>query len=98
MHVESDPSALLPEQYTFAPDPDIARIRSELFRGILDDTVVKACLEISGATLGRYISQGLPFYKIGRRRLFDIAAVRHWLLSHQQKSAPARRAGRPRKN
>jgi hypothetical protein len=97
MNVESDPSALLPEQYTFAPDAEIERIKAELFRGQLDDTMMKACLEISGATLERYISQGLPFYKIGRRRLFDIESSRHWILGHQ-KNGPSRRPGRPRKD
>jgi hypothetical protein len=96
-HNDGGPAALLPEQYTVAPNSEIARIKAELFRGQLDDTMMIAGLEISRATLERYIGQGLPFYKIGRRRLFDIEAVRHWIASHQQRNAPARGRGRPRK-
>jgi hypothetical protein len=87
----------LPDQYAFAPDADIARLRAELFRGQLDDSMILTLLDISSATLSRYIAQGLPYCRLGRRRLFDIEATREWILSHQIKNAPARRRGRPRK-
>jgi hypothetical protein len=84
------------EQYVFGGDADIARIKGELFRGQLDDSMIQAALDISTPTLNRYVSNGMPCYRIGRRRLFDIEAVRYWMLSHQQ-NAPARSRGRPRK-
>jgi hypothetical protein len=83
------------QQNTVAPVHDIARVRGELFRNQLDDAAVKAALDISRATLERYVQSGLPHYKLGRRRLFDIEAVRGWIVSHQQVNAPARPRGRP---
>jgi excisionase family DNA binding protein len=74
----------------------IAALKAELFSRQLDNGGIKAVLGISDPTLERYIGNGLPNYKVGRRRLFDIDAVRSWMLSHQQ-NAPARRPGRPRK-
>jgi hypothetical protein len=88
------------EQYSCVPDEDVARLRYELFREQVDDSMLLALLDVSSATLTRYIGQGLPFYKLGRRRLFDLPTVREWILSHQltAKNAPARRPGRPRKS
>jgi hypothetical protein len=71
-----------PIQYIATTDDDIAQLRAEIFRGQLDDSVL--C--------------GLPYYKIGRRRLFDIVAVRHWVTTRQEvKNAEPRRRGRPRR-
>jgi transposase len=56
------------QQDTVAPVHDIARVRGELFRNQLDDVAIKAALDISRATLERYVQSGLPHYKLGRRR------------------------------
>jgi hypothetical protein len=86
------------EQYAWGGDADIARIKAELFRGQLDDSLILAAFDISRATLERYVAAGLPCYRIGRRRLFDVEAIRHWMLSHQVKNSPPRPRGRPRKH
>jgi hypothetical protein len=87
-----------PIQYIATSDDDIAQLRAEIFRGQLDDSVLCEIMEWSDRTLARAITNGLPFYKIGRRRLFDINAVRHWVTSRQEaKNSPARKRGRPRR-
>ena len=86
-----------PIQFIATTDDDIAQLRAEIFRGQLDDSVLCEAMKWSSRTLERNIAAGLPFYKIGRRRLFDIEGVRFWVLSRQEaKNAPARRRGRPR--
>ena len=40
-----------------------------------------AALGIDRATLRAWVDRGLPFQRIGRRREFDAAAVRQWLIS-----------------
>jgi hypothetical protein len=87
-----------PIQYIATSDNDIAQLRAEIFRGQLDDSVLCEVMEWSDRTLSRAIADGLPYYKIGRRRLFDIVAVRHWVTSRQQtKNSPPRKRGRPRR-
>jgi excisionase family DNA binding protein len=86
-----------PIQYIATTDDDIEQIRAEIFRGQLDDSVLCEVVGWSDRTLARAIANGLPYYKVGRRRKFDIEAVRHWVLSHQEcKNSPARKRGRPR--
>jgi len=75
----------------------VERVRAELFMGQVNEAMLMAALKISKATLERYKANGLPHYRVGRRPLFDIEAVRGWITSHQQKNAPARPRGRPRK-
>jgi hypothetical protein len=87
-----------PNQYIASTDDVIAEIRAEIFRGQLDDSVLCEAMGWSIRTLGRNIAAGLPHYRIGRRRLFDIVAVRHWVGSRQEaKNSPPRGRGRPRK-
>jgi hypothetical protein len=86
-----------PIQYIATNDDDIARLRAEIFRGQLDDSVLCEVMGWSTRTLQRQIANGLPHYKLGSRRLFDIDAVRYWIVSRQEiKNAPARKRGRPR--
>jgi hypothetical protein len=75
---------------------DVTRARNAIFADVIDDKTARAALNISEPTLDRYIKDGLPHFKIGRRRLYELAALRVWVLSHQ-KCAPARPQGRPRK-
>jgi hypothetical protein len=87
-----------PIQYIATSDNDIAQLRAEIFRGQLDDSVLCEVMEWSDRTLARAIANGLPHYKIGKRRLFDIEAVRFWVISRQEaKNAPPRLRGRPRR-
>ena len=87
-----------PIQYIATTDDDIAQLRAEIFRGQLDDSVLCEVMGWSDRTLSRAIADGLPYYKIGRRRLFDIVAVRHWVTTRQEaKNAEPRRRGRPRR-
>jgi excisionase family DNA binding protein len=86
-----------PIQYIATTDDVIAQLRAEIFRGQLDDSVLCEVMKWSTRTLERAIANGLPHYKIGRRRLFDIEAVKYWVVSRQEtKNAPARKRGRPR--
>lgn len=75
---------------------EVASIRNAIFADVIDDDAACAVLGIGSATLGRYIADGMPYFKLGRRRLYDVAELREWVLSHRQ-NAPARRPGRPRK-
>jgi hypothetical protein len=85
------------EPETTASTYDIPALRAELYRDQLTDAAMMAVLDISSWTLDRYVRAGMPHFKVGRRRLFDLQTVRGWLLSHQhQVNAPARRPGRPR--
>jgi len=85
-----------PIQYIATSDDDVAQLRAEIFRGQLDDSVLCEVMQWSSRTLERAIATGLPYYKIGKRRLFDIEAVKFWVLSRQEvKNAPARKRGRP---
>lgn len=60
-----------PNQYIATSDDVIAQLRAEIFRGQLDDSVLCEAMGWSSRTLARAIADGLPHYKIGRRRLFD---------------------------
>jgi hypothetical protein len=87
-----------PIQYIATTDDDIGQIRAEIFRGQLDDSVLCEVMGWSDRTLARAIADGLPYYKIGRRRLFDVVAIRHWVTTRQEaKNSPARKRGRPRR-
>jgi hypothetical protein len=77
-------------------DDFVARLRSEVFANQIDDKAVKAVFNISDATLERRVRSGMPHYRVGRLRLFDVNEIREWVLSHRV-SAPARHRGRPRK-
>ena len=45
-------------------------------------------------TIRNYVAAGLPVIRARSQTFFDPAAVRGWLLSHQQEHQPVRR-GRP---
>jgi hypothetical protein len=91
-------STTAPIQYIATTDDGIAQLRAEIFRGQLDNSVLRQAMGWSSRTLERAIADGLPHYKIGRRRLFDIEAVKFWVLSRQKhKNAAPRGRGRPRK-
>ena len=69
--------------------------------GLLDDDELRAVLGKSGKpisprTLERYISDGMPFTRLGARRLFDLEEIRAWVLGRTRRYIP-RSPGRPRK-
>ena len=67
------------------------------FDDLLDDAQMLAAWPggpICLRTLDNRINEGLPYLKVGKRRLFRIDAVRAWLLSHEIDRTP-RRPGRP---
>jgi hypothetical protein len=88
-----------PIQFLATNDDDIAQLRAEIFRGQLDASVLCEVMQWSSRTLERAIAAGLPHYKIGKRRLFDVEGVKFWVISRQEvRNAPARGRGRGRKH
>jgi hypothetical protein len=86
------------EQFTACTDAELEAVRQQLFNGLADDSAMETMLEVGDQALDRYVRQGMPCIKLGRKRLFDIAAVNVWLRSRPQQNAPPRRRGRPRKH
>jgi hypothetical protein len=88
-----------PEQFIATTDDVIEQLRSEIFRGQLDDGVLCEVMGWSDDALKNAIAQGLPFYRIGRRRLFDVVAVRFWVISRQEvQNGAARKRNRSRRS
>jgi hypothetical protein len=50
----------------------------------------------SRQTLHNLIGQGMPSIRLGSRRLFEVEAVRRWILDQQPDLSP-RKPGRPRR-
>jgi hypothetical protein len=86
------------DQFTAVDDAELQALRQQLLNGLADDSALVTMLGVGPQAINRYIAnEGLPFIKLGRRRLYDIAAVNVWLRSRPQRNAPARGRGRPRK-
>jgi len=86
------------DQFIAVDDPELAALRQQLLNGLADDSALETMLQVGPGAINRYVAQGLPYIKLGRKRLFDIAAVNVWLRSRPQQNAPARGRGRPRKH
>jgi hypothetical protein len=86
------------DQFTAVSDAELEAMRQQLLNGLADDSALETMLEVGPQAVNRYVNQGMPFIKIGRKRLFDIAAVNVWLRSRPQQNSPARGRGRPRKH
>jgi hypothetical protein len=84
------------DQITAVDDAELAALRQQLLNGLADDSALETML-VGKQAIDRYIGDGLPFIKLGRKRLFDISAVNVWLRSRPHQNAPARGRGRPRK-
>jgi hypothetical protein len=85
------------DQFTACTDAELDAVRQQLFNGLADDSAMETMLGVGDQALDRYVHQGMPYIKLGRKRLFDIAAVNIWLRSRPQKNTPPRGRGRPRK-
>jgi hypothetical protein len=85
------------DQFTAVDDAELAALRQQLLNGLADDSALETMLGVGKQAIDRYIGDGLPFIKLGRKRLFDISAVNVWLRSRPHQNAPARGRGRPRK-
>ena len=62
--------------------------------GLLERRELAAALNRSERTIVRYERQGMPFIKLGSRRLYEPEKVRNWILGHEQVPLAPRR-GRP---
>ena len=72
----------------------------QIFAEFLDDQQMREAYpggSICRRTLDQRVAEGLPYVKLGGRRLFRIESVREWLLSHETDRSP-RRPGRPRRS
>jgi len=74
-----------------------ADARAVLFEGLVDQPTLMRVLDRTKRTIDRYEADGLPFVKFGSRRLYDLAAVREWIISKysDSRSREPRRPGRP---
>jgi excisionase family DNA binding protein len=87
------------DQYTAVDEAELAEMRAQLLNGMADDSTLSTMLGVGSQAINRYINnEGLPYIKLGRRRLFDIAAVNVWLRNRPLQNAPPRGRGRPRKH
>jgi len=85
------------DHFAACTEAELEAARQQLFNGLLDDSTLETLLKVGPQPINRNMKQGLPFIKLGRKRLFDIAAVNVWLRNRPQQNAPARRRGRPRR-
>jgi hypothetical protein len=86
------------DQYTAVDDAELAALRQQLLNGLADDSALETMLGVGKQAVDRYVNEGMPYIKLGRRRLFDIPAVNVWLRSRPQHNAPPRGRGRPRRS
>jgi hypothetical protein len=84
-------------QFTAVDAAELEALRAQLLNGLADDSAMEELLDVGKQALDRYVAAGMPIIKLGRKRLFDIAACNVWLRSRPQQNAPARGRGRPRK-
>lgn len=79
---------MLPQTATETPPTILA--------GLIADDECARQLHCSTRTIDRYRAAGMPTIVLGKKVLFDPAAVRDWVMSHQRRhDAPKR--GRPSK-
>ncbi len=78
--------------------PDIANaiIPSTILAGLIDEEECARQLKCSVRTAARYRAAGMPFIPLGKKVLFDLNAVREWVMSHQRRHGVPKR-GRPNK-
>ncbi len=62
--------------------------------GLIDRKQLAAELRCSDRTVIRRERAGMPFIRLGMMRLYDPAAVRAWLLTHEHRHETPKR-GRP---
>ena len=75
------------------PDTAIATT-TPILAGLIDDEECARQLHCSIRTIDRYRALGLPTIVFGKKVLFDPAAVRGWVMSHQRRHETPKR-GRP---
>ena len=85
------------EQHYVIVDAEREALRQQLLNGLVDNSVMMELLDISKPTLDRHVGAGMPFLKVGRKRLFDISVCNAWIRNRPQQNAPARRPGRPKR-
>ena len=85
------------EQHYVITDVEREALRQQLLNGLVDDSVIEELLDVGKGGIDRYIGAGMPYLKLGRRRLYDVAAVNVWIRNRPLLNAPARGRGRPRK-
>jgi hypothetical protein len=85
------------EQHFVIDNTEREALRQQLLNGLVDDSVIEELLEVGKGAIDRYIGAGMPYLKLGRKRLFDITAVNVWIRNRPQENGPARGRGRPRK-
>jgi hypothetical protein len=83
------------EQHYVITDAERAALRQQLLNGLVDDSVMEELLDVSKQTLDRYVAAGMPYLKLGRKRLYDVPVCNVWLRNRPQRNAPARGRGRP---
>lgn len=65
-----------------------------ILAGLIADEECARQLHCSVRTIDRYRGAGMPTIVLGKRVLFDPAAVREWVMSHQRRHDVPKR-GRP---
>jgi hypothetical protein len=85
------------EQHFVITDAEREALRNQLLNGLIDDSVIEELLDVGKGAIDRYIDAGMPYLKLGRKRLYDVAAVNVWIRNRPQKNAPGRGPGRPLK-
>lgn len=68
----------------------------EIFAGTIPRKDLAKAMKCTERTIIRYERAGMPFIAVGNRRLYRLAAVRDWILSHERRPQQPQR-GRPRK-
>lgn len=79
---------MLPNTATATTTPILA--------GLIADEECARQLHCSVRTIDRYRAAGMPAIVLGKKVLFDPAAVREWVMSHQRRHDVPKR-GRPAK-
>jgi predicted DNA-binding transcriptional regulator AlpA len=68
-----------------APTPTYAEVSAPRLRQMID--LQELCEATGRSETGLYdlmkAGKGPPFYKIGKRRMFDVAEVNEWIESHK---------------
>ncbi len=75
---------------------DLATSTASVFAGLLKRPQLAADMGRSERTIIRLEHAGLPVIRVGMTRLYDPAAVRAWLLTHEHRHDTPKR-GRPTK-
>ena len=78
------------------PTTEPTESATSITAGLTDRETIAATLKRSTRTIARLEHAGLPVIRLGMTRLYDIAKVRAWLLSHESRHEAPKR-GRPAK-